>query len=393
MNAYRLIGTPHSTAFAHLRRYLQWKNIPHTLTFADRSVLRSEVKARLGRIALPLLVTPDNHTLSNETAIVDQLERRRGGIVPLTTPSAQIVGVLLEMFAAKSFGPLVQANLAAESPADFTARIAEMAGSDDVEDAGSTLANRIFRQTCRRLARSGFDPEQKANVQAHLKTVLDLLEARLSKGPFLLGSSVTRADIAMQGPASVLWRHSRHIAGKANSWPGVQKWLRRIADILPGEQVATGGRPHMPELIKPLAAFAVKEVVPLAFESAAALADWADSHPGKLNLPASLGFTKLKDGIKREMTPDHQWHLQRLMAAADLESLPQSEREKLSAIGIGDIQEWQLPREIRYENHRFRIDLVATRDTVSPRSGILADMFDVMDQARESRGLDLALAG
>lgn len=393
MNAYRLIGTPHSTAFTYLRRYLQWKNVPHTLTFADRTVLRSEVKARLGRIGLPLLVTPDNHTLSNETAIVDRLESRKGDVVTLATPTAQIVGTLLEMLAAKWFGPLVQANLAAEAPDDFTARIAEMAGSEDNSDADATLAKRIFRQTSRRLARTGFDPEQKTEIRAQLKQCLDLLEHRLSKGPYLIGGTVTRTDIAMQGPASVLWRHSNYVAGKAEAWPGVQAWLRRIAEILPGEQAQAGGRPHMPESIKPLAAFAVRELVPLAFESAAALADWAESHPGKLNLPASLGFANPREGVKREMTPDYQWHLQRLMAAADLENLPDSEREKLAAIGLGDIQEWQLPREVRYENHRFRIDLIATRETVSPGSEMLADMFEVIDQARESRGLDLALAG
>lgn len=209
MKPYTLIGMPHSAAFMHLKQYLQCKNIPFTAKPADRDVLRSEVRARMGSVVLPLIVTPDQHTWSNELAIIDQFEARypEPDLTPATA-SGKLVQALIEMFGAKWLSPLIQAHIAAESPEAVTDRICAVLWPDAPDHKALGTSRRLFQQTTRRLSRMGFDPEDGEALRTKLSGVLDLIEQRLSRGHFLLGDQLTRADLAISAPISLLWQHS-----------------------------------------------------------------------------------------------------------------------------------------------------------------------------------------
>lgn len=394
MKPYTLIGMPHSAAFIHLKQYLQCKNIPFTAKPADRDVLRSEVRARMGSVALPLIVTPDHHTWSNELAIIDQFEARYPQ--PDLTPSmasGQLVLTLIEMFGTKWLSPLIQAHIAAESPEAFTDRICAVLWPDAADQNALKTCRRLFHQTTRRLSRMGFDPSDGEALRTRLSGVLKLIEQRLSRGHFLLGDQLTRADLAISAPISLLWQHSPDIAARRSGYPGIQAWMIRILESGLGQDTSRNRLAHVPESTKPLAVFAAQKMIPIGFETASAIADWADAHPGKINLPAGLGFgSPERGGVgRRELHPELQWHLQRVMTSIDFDAMPASEREKLAEIGLADGGDWQLPRTIRYENHRFRVDLLSGQDTNLPSHDFEDNLHRVLEEARETQGLDALL--
>lgn len=79
MRAYTLITAPDTPACHKVRTYLRWRNVPFSEKPATGQVLRSEVRPRLRRIDVPLLIAADQRAWSDSRAIFDAIDANHSG--------------------------------------------------------------------------------------------------------------------------------------------------------------------------------------------------------------------------------------------------------------------------------------------------------------------------
>lgn len=395
MKAYRLIGAPRSAAFVRLRRYLNWKNIAFTETAADRDVLAREVKTRMGLAVLPLLITPDNQTISNETAIADAINARHPepDLQP-DTAAGLYANRLLEAFSVKWLSPAVQAISLATDRDNFTKGVSASLWPHGAADDEGALAERLVRQIEHRLARTGFDPAHSLYTETALTDFLDALEYRLQRGSYLFGDHPKSADITLSAPLSLL--PARTIVDIPVRYTGIQRWLMNMMEP-PGRRPSGERNPvSLPDSVYPLTRFAARSFLTPARETAEALSDWVASHPGKINLPRTFGQSNPEGECRRrtELTPDYYWLLQGLIEVAGGESLPGSQTD-LNKLDIKKPIGWNLEREVRYENHKFRVNLVAnaTDSGDHPAPPMFRALDRVVENSRQTRVLEALVAG
>lgn len=88
---------------------------------------------------------------------------------------------------------------------------------------GIALAN--YRAFVRRESGNEVAPEVLAWFKERVEDSVDRLETEVSKRPFLLGESITMADVSCSA-----YLFLAHEAGvDVTEWPGVHRWLDRIA--------------------------------------------------------------------------------------------------------------------------------------------------------------------
>ena len=394
MRAYRLIGAPRSAAFVHLRRYLRWKNVAFTEKVADRDVLAGEVKARMTHPVLPLLITPDNQTISNETAIVDAINARHAepNLEP-GTAAGLYANCLLEAFSVKWLSPAAQAISLATDRDSFTRDVSASVWSHSAAFDQGILAKRLVRQIEHRLVRTGFDPVNPLYTETALTEFLDALEYRLQRGSYLFGDHPKSADIALSAPISLM--PSRTFVDLPARYTGIQRWLMNMMEP-PGRRPSGERNPiSLPDSVYPVIRFATRSFLTPARETVEALSDWVASHPGKINLPRTFGQSSPEGKHRRqtELTPDYYWLLQGLIDAASRETLP-GEQAELNKLDSRNPISWKLERDVRYENHKFRVNPVAnaTDSGDQPVPLMFRALDRVVENSRQTRVLEALAA-
>ncbi|GJL96992.1 MAG: hypothetical protein DHS20C06_08090 [Hyphobacterium sp.] len=396
MKAYRLIGVSGSAAFVRVRRHLIWKNIAFTETAADRNILNDEVKTRMRHATLPLLITPDNRTLSNETAIIDALNERHTepDLLP-DTPVGRYANRLIEAFSVKWLSPAVQSIGLNTSRDRFAQDLRDSVWPNGREEDDGALVKRLVRQSEYRLTRTGFDPTRPETTQATMTAFLDALEHRLERGSFLFGDHPKSADIALSAPLSLLPFGAGVAANMAVRFPGIQRWLMQMME--PPARRPSGDRnpSTVPESATALLRFAAQAFLPPARQTAEALSDWVETNPGQINLPRNFGLGQTNDDHDRqiELTPDYYWLMQGLVATIQPD-FRTADTAVIARLGAGDPTRWTLPREARYENHKFRVNLVPNHvdDSEIALPSLQDNLHQIIENTRETRNLDALVA-
>lgn len=362
MRHYRLISSPESIASGKMRLYLRWRNIPVREVAATRIVLKSEVVPRLKRVDIPVLITPSNETVQDSRSMIDYLERREPGmkLVP-ETDRGRFASRLLEMLADDWLSPSASYVIWTGEGSRAATSMASMLYPEHDEKETSRVARMLDAQVRAKLGRQGLLQKTWPEREARIKEFVTLLDKRLSGQRFLLGNDPSVADCAIAACLTAMWAESAFGRELAATAPSVTSWLHVMSA---GSNLGGVGdiKGHKDKTLEPLLRFAAEQVLPHALGASEALADWADSHPGKINLPRSVGSSSAKRdalGVSRDFTPTNVWMLQRLSETLDQDEdeRPEDFSDLLEASGCDMLDRYTARREIRHEHHRFRLNI------------------------------------
>ncbi|HAQ36824.1 MAG: hypothetical protein CMF74_04585 [Maricaulis sp.] len=361
MRHYRLISSPESIASAKMRLYLRWRNIPVRETTANRLVLKSEVVPRLKRVDIPVLITPSNETIQDSREMIDFLERREPGdrLVP-EAPKEKFASRLIELFADDWLAPVTSYAIWTGEDSRAAVSLAGMLYPEHGEKELARVARMLDAQVRAKLGRQGLIEKTWTTQATRLTEFVALLDKHLSCHPYLLGAKPSVADCAVAAGLIALWSESRFGAELSAKVPAVTAWVHHINGGGTGvlRPMAKSDTDTLPGLLR----FMAEQVLPHALGATEAAADWADSHPGRINLPRSIGSSSGKRdpmGVSRDFTPSTAWLLQRVLETLDVEGAKRSAafNALLRDSGCEMLTRYSPRRELRHEHHRFRVNI------------------------------------
>jgi hypothetical protein len=213
----------------------------------------------------------------------------------------------------------------------------------------------------------GITPETGAAIEAHLRELLDVLSAHFAVHPFLLGSRMSLADLALLGP---LYPHLYRdvVPGRLlrATAPAVCAWIERMNHPEPGAGAFLPDDALAPTL-RPLLDLVGRDAVPWLLDDLAAVEAWADTRPADTDEPPrAVGFhdTAVR-GVRaqRFTSPYTLWMVQRPQDAyAALAPADQARvRHALAGTGIEALLEYR-PRH-RLAKRHFKLAFAAVHAT------------------------------
>ncbi|MEN0652203.1 MULTISPECIES: glutathione S-transferase family protein [Hyphobacterium] len=395
MRHYRLITSPESIASLKMRLYLQRRNIAFREVSASRLILKSEILPRLKRIDIPVLVTPSNETVQDTRAMIDHLESREPGDGLLPDDSeGRIANRLIEMFADDWLSPTASfAVWSAESPAAAT-ELAATLYPEHEDDMRARVSRRLHAQVRARLGRQGLIDKTWPSRAARIGDLSALLERHFEVSPFLLGGLPSIADCALAAPFQFLWNETEFGIELLSRLPRLSRWMHAMhgGSVRPAE--ASRSTVNEATLL-PILRFAAEQTLPHALGACEAVADWAGAHPGRINLPRSVGNSAAKrdpEKVSREYAPATAWMLQRLLDALD-DAAPAA-FELIDASGCGMLERYRPRRTLRHEHHRFRLNIDPDPDAAAIDVHALAEpLLKARNRAVETRDLERLVLG
>ncbi|MCA9686420.1 MAG: glutathione S-transferase family protein, partial [Myxococcales bacterium] len=233
----RLIEDLVSPYSAKLRAYLAFRGLPYRRIRMNVELYLHTVPKLVGFPIMPVMLTADGRVMQDSTPIIQHLERERGEPHPATVPpdpALAFVMWLLEDFADEYMPRLIMHTRwgTAEGAQTLARRIARRLSwskpDTDLEQlTGFVLARQ--RGFDRHL---GINDDTRPDLDAQLRELLTLLDARLSEHRFLLGDRPSVADFALYGP---LWAHGWMDPSSAGllerHGPRTCDWLDVIAEF------------------------------------------------------------------------------------------------------------------------------------------------------------------
>lgn len=401
MRAYRLITSPDSIASSKLRLYLRWKNIPFRETIASRQVIKSEVAPRIKGVDVPVLITPSNEAYQDSRAMVDYLETRetRESLVPERAElrfAARLIEAFCDDWLANAVTLLIWARESATAPG-ILARTLYPDQSDDQNDRiARTLASRVTSK----LARRGFETGALGDTKHQIEVFLTRLERHLERSPFLLGDAPCIADLAIAAALTTLRDSSPDGAAVIMGTPRVFAWLGTVNGPGGPHNGALRRAYGVPDTMIDILRIAAAHFIPNALEASEAVADWADSNPGRINLPKVVGHSRREGHDQaRELNPQSQYLLQRIIEPLEGEmSVPVRDALKatLEQIGCTDLMGYVPRRTVRHEHFRMRVDLHVNPDATSPDirvHDIAEHLLHMRQESSETRDLERLVVG
>ena len=272
MPPYRFYAAEISYFSAKVRPALRYKGVHF---WELRPDFQNVILPRTGLAFIPIVVTPEDETWQDTSEILDALEARVPA-PPLypATPVQRVVAYLFELYA-DEFMLLPAMHYRWSFPESVTKARADFAATSLQPAAAGRFAERMQGT----LPFLGISPATAPAIEAHLRDLLDLLEAHFAVHPFLLGERMSLADCALMGP---LYAHlyldavpGRLLRATA---PGVSQWIERMnrpdpeapGSWLPGDTLA----PTLRRLLTLIG----QDAAPLILDGARAFDTWAAAH-------------------------------------------------------------------------------------------------------------------
>lgn len=395
MRHYRLITSPESIASLKIRLYLNWRNVAFRETSASRLTLKSEILPRLKRVDIPVLITPSNETVQDTRAMIDHIEAREPGegLLP-DDSSGRFACRLIEMFADDWLAPTASyAVWSSEKPAAAQDLAVTLYPEHD-DEMLARVTRRLHAQVRARLGRQGLIDKTWSSRAARISELAELLETHFKSSRFLLGGYPTVADCALAAPFHFLWTETNFGSELLSRLPHLTRWMHVMSGsgLRPSSQRdAEVDRSTLMSILR----FAAEQSLPHALGAAEAVADWAGSHPGMINVPRSVGNSSPKqdpENVSREYAPTTAWMLQRLLnelADADEDAL-----EAIDASGCSMLEDYRPRRTLRHEHHRFRLNIDADPEDEAIDIHSLAEpLLKARKRAVETRDLERLVLG
>jgi glutathione S-transferase len=357
---YRFYASEVSYFSAKVRPALRYKRVPHVEILATPTAYRAVIRPRTGLAMIPVVVTPEDETWQDSSDILDALEARypTPALYP-ATPVQRMAGYLIELYA-DEFLILPGLHYRWSFPESETKARADFAATNGSVE----MANRFADAIKMFVPMIGVLPETAPVIEAHTRTLLDLLSAHLGSHAYLLGDRPSLGDCALMGP---LYPHlyldavpSRLLRSTA---PRVCHWIERMNHPDPdgfGEWLADDA---LAPTLRALLAVVGRDAVPVILDSVRAFEAWADAHGDTTDeLPRLVGThrTTLAGVIfERVTTPYTLWMVERVRDA--YRRLNRVEREAVDRAVAGTGVEALLAYEPRHRVERRPFKLCMAR--------------------------------
>lgn len=320
MAHYRHWGWPSSPYSAKTRGWLRFKGVEFADEVPTLGQMLGRIRKTVGRVVLPVVITPTGELLQDSTVIIDTINRREPGPSAFpTTPRQRFVARLLELYA-DEWVSIIAMHTRWNLPnrdfivADFGACAAPRMSGWVQRMVGRRLAKRMSAY----LPKLGIGKTTTIAIEAWLEELLDTLEAHFNEHRFLLGDAPCIGDFALMGPLHAHVDRDPASAYFLERRPAVRAWLARVHA---GERGTTWLRGDalpwtMPAILRRFFA----DQVPFLASTAQALAQWRAEHPEPKRVPRSMGRAPVQIGAatgERARSTYALWMLQRALAAFD----------------------------------------------------------------------------
>ncbi|WP_440958658.1 glutathione S-transferase family protein [Oceanicaulis sp. LC35] len=371
---YTLIGTPFSAASIKARLCLRWANLPMTEKPATVDVVQTYIKPRLKTVATPLIVSSDQTAFTDTRLLFDALHGSHPArtLYP-DTPAQRFASDLLEAWSDSRFSRQAEYVFWVCERERAEARLARFLEADSPADLAARRARLVAGQIGKQFARMGLDQQAETAVLARLNAMLARLDKALGASPFLFGERPAMAEFSLAGALHVL-AGTQAGSDMLDLFPRLGAWRMRLTAV---DGLAQGDHrkaSSSPSAFMQLMRDVAQDFAPRALESASAVADWAEAHPGARALPdrISLGrgrkrASRVKGQAAPVWSPRDAYWLSRLGAQARPHyGVENAELYRLlKTIGLLPLRDYTSPREIVALNHRLELSL---RDVQSDAS-------------------------
>ena len=203
---YRIFGAEMSPYSVKVRSYFRYKAIPHQWILRNAES-QADYQAHAKLPIIPLVVTPQQNGIQDSTPIIDQLEKLFPQ--PSVHPDgvAQFVSALIEEFG-DEWGNKWMFHYRWGREVDQRAsagRIARMQAPNASDEAHAALAEKIRTRMVERVWFVGSNEVTAPQIETGFADMLRLLEAHLTRRPYLFGGRPAYGDFGLWGQLYELW--------------------------------------------------------------------------------------------------------------------------------------------------------------------------------------------
>ncbi|MCC6848884.1 MAG: glutathione S-transferase family protein [Deltaproteobacteria bacterium] len=269
---------------AKVRPALRYKDVHYRELLPD---YHGVILPRTGLAFIPIVVTPEDDTWQDTSAILDNLEARIPA-PPLypSTPVQRVTAYLVELYA-DEFMLLPAMHYRWSFPESIAKARADFASN--APDAAT--AERFATRMQGSLPFLGVTPATAPAIEAHLRDLLDALSAHLSVHPYLLGERMSLADCALMGP---LYAHLYldAVPGRLlrETAPEVCRWIERMNHPDPDAAGTWLADDALAPTLRPILSLIGADAVPMLLDGLGAFEAWADARPpDMLEPPRGVG--------------------------------------------------------------------------------------------------------
>lgn len=386
MRAWKLITASGSPASHKVRALLRWANLPVRESVASALVLKSEVRPRLGGVRVPVLISPSNEALSDTRLIAQWLEGHEPGPDLSPRKAHHVFAMrLIEAFGDEILAPAAVSLRWHRASEEASAELGASVYPDFEPDRQARYARMLGSQLQASLERRGFGEAGIDEARALVEDTLEALDRHFDEYRFVFGRQPTLADFSLYGALSLL-RTERDGADLVKDRPGVRRWLAETHAPFERREPGFVENDELPPTLIALVSLAAEGFIPEALQTCSVLGDWAECHPGKMNLPARL---RVNDAPRpAEMRAETQWVFQHVLEPLR-EKHDASEGEALNsllnAIGFEKLADYDPPRKVVQEHHSFSLDMKVPAPSSKERESAAA-VAEALIRAREDAG-------
>ena len=387
---YTLIGTPFSAATVKARLFLRWANLPMTEKPATVEVVQSYIKPRLKRVATPVILGSDQTAFTDTRLLLDHLNARHPArsVLP-DTPAQRFASDLLEAWSDSELARQAEYVFWVCESEQAEASLASFLAAENSFEPARRRARLVAAQIRKHFSRQGLDEGAAETVKSRLSATLARLDTALGDSAFLFGARPAMAEFSVAGALQVL-ANARSGSELLEPFPRLEAWRMRLAALDGLAQGQHRKASSCPSSFMQLMRQIAQEFTARALESASAVSDWAEAHPGARALPElinpgrSAQTASARPATGRVWSPRDAYWLSRLGAQArPRHGVENAELYRLlKTIGLLPMREYTPPREIVALNHRLELSLKDVQSEASHDS--LREVETALMSARQS---------
>lgn len=394
MRAYTLISAPDTPACHKVRTYLRWRNVPFVEKPATSLVLRSEVRPRLRRIDVPLLIAADQRAWNDSRDMFDALDPSVPG-TPLrpSDHASDVECMLVEDWLDQIIAPAASFRLWSAAPDATATRLALTAWPERSVSERERLSRMVGQRVFDRFRKLGFNADSLPELDNEIHGALARANRVLQETDYLFGSSPTIADAAL----FAVWLTLRETPGEprlTERFDALSAWSERMSGPIGPHRVTTtrserASRPRMDLVHQAATGF-----IPIALRASMAVSKWADDHPGQPVLPTCFRdaptLDKDDEAPSRALRPADAWLLERLCNLIRTGEQPRTdpERDTLDRLNLTALRNFRPRRRVELRNFRFELDM-----TEKPSATVPDAVVRQVLQAMQRVGRDAADTG
>lgn len=355
MQSYRHWGWACSPYSAKTRGWMRFKGVMFEDEVPHLGHMLGRIRRSVGRVVMPVVITPDGTLLQDSTAIIDAIDAREAGPSAIPeTPVQRVVARIIELFA-DEWLPIIAMHTRwnLDNRAFIEADFGRCAAPWLPKFAQRTIGRKLATRMAAYLPKLGITPTTITAIEAWADELLDKLEAHLHAHRFLLGDAPCVGDFALMGPLHAHLERDPASAHLIAARPAVKAWLARVHA---GERGTTWlADDAIPTTLGPVLTRCFTDQLPFLADTAAALTAWRADNPERRSVPRSMGKAPMRIGEvtgERTRITYSLWMLQRVFDAYDALDDQRAVDAWLSANGGAHLTEMPRPPKVAFEGHQ-----------------------------------------